>query len=261
MLTTVDNTTWYYQLFQAVTLYWFINYTIYKFFKIYWPANNKKLINLDCLACCCHCVIVELFLPLLIAFQILLALITLLDIISFFDLQSFIGLLIALFINFLKYTDLLTTKKSINLDCLAYCCHCVIILFYLLLLTTPQYSSFLDFECFINSLIALFVSFLKYTNLLITKKLSNLDCLAHFCRCVYYSQYFWIVFVSLPDQQIIIMLMNLDHLVIVAVIICFILQSLFTLSCYCCLPYFIVPNYLVLLLFSVQLIKLTLVEH
>lgn len=144
----------HYQLHQLPTL-WFINCPVYKSSRIYWPANNKTLINLDRLACCCHCVLLLLCLPLLIALP---------DIISFLNLQRFI-----------------------------------------------------------DSSIAPFVSLLKYIDLLITKKLINLDHLAHYGYCICYSQCFQIFLISLSDLFITIMLMILNRLVAVAVVVCFLL--------------------------------------
>lgn len=181
----------YHQLHQP-PMFWFINCPICKFSRIYWPANNKKLMNLDCLACCCRCV--------------------------------------------------------------------VILLCLLLLIVPPNIISFLDLQCFIDSSIAPFASLLGYIDLLTTKKLINLDCLARCCYCACCSQCSQIFFVSLCNLIITIMLMNLDCLVLVAIAICFVLQLLSTLSCFCCPPRFNVAHCLVLLLLSARLIELTLVE-
>lgn len=151
----------------------------------------------------------------------------------------------------------------INLDHLAHCCCCIIILLYLLLLTTPPDISFLNLLRFIDLLITPFVSLLEYIDLLTIKKLINLDHLAH---CSYYAccfQCFWIFFISFSNLLITIMLMNLDYLVIItlAITVCLVLQSLFTLFCYYYLPCSVVANCFVLLLLSAGLIELTLVKH
>lgn len=181
----------YHQLYWFPTL-WFINCLVCNFSKIHWPGNNKKLINLDCLACYCRLVVV---------------------------------------------------------------------LFCLLLLTAPSdIISFLDFQCFIDLSIAPFVSLLKYIDLLTTKKLINLDHLAYCLCCVCYFQYFQIFHVNLSDQLITIMLMNLDCLVVVAIAVCFVLQSLFALFYCYCLSRPVIVDCLVLLMLSTRLIELTLVK-
>lgn len=156
------------------SMFWFINYLIYKSSKIYQLANNKKLINLDYLTCYCRCFVVLLYLPLLTI---------LLDIISFLDFHHFIDLLIALFISLLKYIDLLIIKKLINSDHLAWC--------------------------------------------------------SYYAYCF---QYFQIFFISLSNLLITIILINLDCLVIIAVIVCLILQLLSVLSYSCCPPRPIITN-------------------
>lgn len=45
----------YHQLHQPPTL-WFINCPVCKSSRIHWPANNKKLMNFDCLVCCCNAI-------------------------------------------------------------------------------------------------------------------------------------------------------------------------------------------------------------
>lgn len=66
----------YYQ-FHWPLMFWFINYLVSKSSRIHWSANNKKLINLNSLACYCHCVVVILCLLLLTILR---------DIINFFKL-------------------------------------------------------------------------------------------------------------------------------------------------------------------------------
>lgn len=130
-----------------------------------------------------------------------------------------------------------------------------------LLTALSNINSFLDLQRFINSSIAPFISLLEYLDLLIIKKLFNLD---RFARCrhdVCYSQYSRIFLVSLSNLLITIMLMNFNRLVVVAVIVYLSLQSLYALSYCCCLPRFVVANFLVLLLMSARLIELTLVER
>lgn len=172
---------------------WFINCPICKSFKIYWPVNNKKLINLDCFASCRRYVIVLLCLPLLTALP---------DIISFLNFQRFIDLLIALFVSLLEYMYQITIKKLINLDGLA--CS---------------------------------------------------------CRYGYCSQCSRIFLVSFPNLPITIIFMNLNCLIIIAVAVCFVLQS-FSASFCCWYPArFVVADCPVLLLLIARLIELTLVER
>lgn len=114
-----------YHWFYWLSILLFINFLIYKIFKIYWSAYNKKLINLNYVVWWYHHILVLLCLLLLTALS---------NIISCFKLLQFIDLLVTLFISLLEYTDLLITKKLINLDFLACCCQCIVILLCLLLL-------------------------------------------------------------------------------------------------------------------------------
>lgn len=104
-----------YHQFHWPSMFWFIHSLVCKSSKIHWLANNKKLMNLDCLACCSRCVVVLLYLLLLTVSP---------DIISFLNFKRFIDLLITSFVSFLEYIDLLITKKLMNLDYLAHCCYC-----------------------------------------------------------------------------------------------------------------------------------------
>lgn len=98
---------------------------------------------------------------------------------SFFYQYPYIIHQIVLIVSLLRYLNLLIIKKLINLNSLFYCCCNTI------LLLCGIFLGFLHLCLYAVYQIVIIISFLKYSNLLIIKKLINLDYLAWYLAPFY----------------------------------------------------------------------------